>query len=118
MLKRYKKTIIVAILLWIPLALIIYHHSSDQTIKKILMSVLSGPIVFFSSGILALIVGAVMTGSAYITRNLEVFKNDKEENLGDTMTHCFNASFGIVFAVVYYCAITNQHIFLKFYGGW
>ena len=117
--KKYKKTIIVALLFWIPLAIVIFSNSKDDnTIMKIVMSLISGPIVFFEAGVAALAVAALFAGSFYLIRNLEAFKLNEDCTVGKAAEYAFNCSYVIAFAILYYFTITNQQIFVRIYGGW
>lgn len=117
--KRYKKTIIVAVLLWVPLAVVVFIHSSDESmLKRILVAIASGPIMFFMAGLASLLVSALMTGAFCVTRHLEAFKVKEEDSAQKMFEYGFNGAFGVIFVIMYYFAITNQHLFYRIYGGW
>ena len=117
--KKYKNTIIVSVLLWIPLAIVIFRNLKDETLsRRILFSVLSGPVIAFESGIIAFIVAALIAGANYVLKNLEAFRI-KEPVTGKTeFPDTFNGIFGIAFVVLYYMTITNRQVFYRFFGGW
>jgi len=117
--KKNKKTIIVALIFWIPLAIVVWNHSSEESIiMKIGLAIASGPIVFFEAGVAALLVAALFAGSFYLIRNLEVFKSEGKDVVADMFIYAFNGAYGIVFLILYYMYITNQQIYMTLYGGW
>ena len=117
--KNNKKTIIVALVFWIPLAIVIWNHSTEESLlMKIAMTVASGPIVFFEAGVAALLIAALFAGSYYLIRNLEVFKIEGKDAVANVFVYAFNGAYGIAFLILYYMYITNQQIYMTLYGGW
>jgi hypothetical protein len=117
--KKYKKTIIVAIVSWIPLGIVLFNHSTEESmLKRIALSVASGPILFFTAGITALAIAALITCSFSVVRHLEAFNVEEDMSWAPVLEHSFTGIYGVAFAVLYYLTITNQHIFFKLYGGW
>ena len=117
--KKNKKTIIAAVLFWIPLAIVVYSHSTEESLlMRIVLSVIAFPVAVFEAMIAALAFSALSTGSVYILRNLEAFDIDKDCNLKEVFVHSFNGACGISIAIAYFLTITNQHIFIRLYGGW
>lgn len=117
--KKNIKLIVVAVLLWVPLAYTIFVHGEDEsTFMRILLSVVSGPLVAFYSGLAGLGVSAIMMVAVYLLNKLGWSDGGEKTEFKNLFTDYFSGVFGIAVVVIYYLTITNQHILFKLYGGW
>ena len=116
---KNKNAIIVLIILWIPLSIVMYNHSSEESmLMRIIMSIAIGPILYFIAGLISLVISVAMLASDYIFYKLDSKEKEFKDNLQDIMGHLFSGAFGVVIVILYYFTITGQHIFSRIYGGW
>ena len=117
--KKNIKLIVVAVLLWVPLAYTIFIHSEDESaFMRIVLSVVSGPLVAFYSGLAGLGASAIMLLSVYLLNKLGWSDGGEKTDYIKLLSDFFSGAFGVSVVVIYYLTITNQHIFFRLYGGW
>ena len=116
---KNKKTIILIFLLWIPLSIVMFNHSTEESmLMRIIMSIAIGPILFFIADITSLAISAAMLASDYIFYKLDSKEKEFKDNIQDIWGHLFSGTLGVVIVILYYFTITGQHIFSRIYGGW
>lgn len=112
--KKHKKSIIMLGILWIVLIVVTVVNMKEGTfLNRLMEGVLRGAMAFFGSGLIGLAAAAASAVVLHVKDYLEDTDTSK-----DIYSIIMTSAMGISFAIIYYCLLTNQHLLIKFYGGW